>query len=115
MGLRRWRLQGRRWLAAVKVALTALLFGSFVSLAYSAAGAALSLTLMLLLKKSGRFSPVGVSVAGGVAHNLGQILTAVAFFGRAEIAYYLPVLVVSGTMSGIFIGLCGGIAVNRVK
>lgn len=102
-------------LAAVKVGLTALLFGSFVSLAYSAAGALMSLLTMLLLKRTGKFSSVGVSVAGGVAHNVGQILTAVVILGRAEIAYYLAVLAVSGTLSGVLVGLCGGIAVRRVK
>lgn len=102
-------------LAAVKVSLTALLFGTFVSLAYSAAGAALSLIVMILLKKTERFSSVGVSVAGGVAHNAGQILTAIAILGRAEIAYYLPILVISGTLSGILVGICGGIAEKRVK
>ena len=102
-------------LAVIKVALTALLFGSFVSLAYSAVGATLSLLTMVLLKRTGKFSPVGVSVAGGVAHNIGQILTAIAFFGRPEIAYYLPILIISGTLSGILVGLVGGIAVKRVK
>ena len=101
--------------AAVKVILTALLFGSFVSMAYSAAGAVLSLTVMSLLKKSERFSALGISVSGGVAHNVGQILMAVILLGRVEIAYYLPVLVVSGTLSGIAVGICGGLAVKRVR
>lgn len=101
--------------AAVKVTLTALLFGSFVSLAYSAAGAVLSLTVMSLLKKSHRFSAIGISVCGGVSHNVGQILMAIMLLGRGELAYYLPVLVVSGTLSGIAVGICGGLAANRVK
>ena len=101
--------------AAVKVALTALLFGSFVSLAYSAAGAVLSLAVMMLMKRIRLFSPIGISIGGGVAHNVGQILMAIVLLGRAEIAYYLPVLIISGTVSGILVGLCGGIAATRIK
>ena len=99
---------------ALTVALTAALFGSFVSLAYSAAGAILSLTVMTLLKRVKHFSHTGVSVAGGVAHNVGQIIMAVILLERAEIAYYLPVLTVTGTLAGILVGICGGIAINRV-
>ena len=101
--------------AAVKVALTALLFGSFVSLAYSVAGATLSLAAMIALKRLKCFSAVGVSIAGGVAHNIGQIAVAVILLGRAELALYLPVLAVSGTAAGIIVGLCGGVALDRIK
>lgn len=101
--------------AGVKVALTALLFGSFVSLAYSVSGAILSLAVMIALKRVKCFSAVGVSIAGGVAHNIGQIAVAVALLGRAELALYLPVLALSGTAAGIIVGLCGGVALNRIK
>lgn len=99
---------------AAKVIMTALLFGSFVSLAYSAAGAVLSLAVMMILRRCHRFTTVGVSVAGGVAHNVGQIVVAILILGRVELAYYLPVLTVSGTLAGVIVGLCGGVALKRV-
>lgn len=101
-------------ISLVRVALVALLFGSGVSLAYSAAGAVLSLTVMGLLKKTGKFSSVGVSVAGGVAHNAGQILVAMALLETARLAWYLSVLWISGTVAGVLIGVVSGELVKRV-
>ena len=80
---------------------------------YSAAGAALSLLGMILLKKSGRLGSVAVSVLGGVLHNAGQILMAVVLMG-SNVVYYLPVLIVSGTIAGIGIGLLAAILVKRI-
>ena len=102
-------------ISLVRVLLASLLFGNFFSLAYSLAGAALSLLLMLLLKKSGKFSVTGVSVAGGVAHNAGQILVAMVLLETAEIGYYLPVLCVSGTAAGICVGLLAALLLRRIK
>ena len=99
----------------VRVFLVSLLFGNFMSLAYSLAGAVLSLALMVLLKKTEKFSVVGVSVAGGVMHNAGQLLMAVILMGTAQIAYYLPVLVITGTVTGVLIGLVSALVINRVK
>lgn len=99
----------------VRCVLTALLFGSVMSLAYSLAGAALSLTVMALLKKWNKFSAVGVSIAGGITHNAGQIIVAVLVTGVEEIAYYMPVLAVGGTLAGLVIGVAGAIVLNRLK
>ena len=99
----------------VRVLAVALLFGTPVSMAYSAAGAVLSFLGMVLLKKTDLLSEVGVSVAGGVLHNVGQILLAMFLLGTAELGYYMVFLAISGTISGILIGLCGAFAVKRVK
>lgn len=102
-------------ISVIRVVLISVLFGNTLSLAYSAAGTLLSLTVMVLLKKSDKFSVTGVSVAGGVFHNAGQIAVAVLMLGTKEIAYYLPVLCISGTIAGICIGAVSGIIINRVK
>jgi heptaprenyl diphosphate synthase len=98
----------------VRVCLSSLLFGTVMTLAYSIAGAVLSLLFMTLLKKTDRFSAVGVSVTGGILHNVGQILVAMVLLDTPQIAYYLLVLTVTGTLSGILIGLCGGVLVKRL-
>ena len=98
----------------VRVVLVTLLFGNGAALAYSVAGAVLSLAVMGLLWKTGKFSPVGVSVAGGVAHNAGQILVAMALLETARLAWYLPVLWISGTVAGVLIGVVAGVLVKRV-
>lgn len=76
----------------LRITLTAVLFGNFNSFLFSMAGGMLSLLVMVILKKSGHFSIVGVSVAGGVFHNVGQITAAVFLMDTTAIYYYLPVL-----------------------
>lgn len=99
----------------VRMTAVALLFGNPMTFAYSLAGGALSLLAMALLRRMDFLSMVGVSVAGGVLHNVGQILMAMLLLGTAELGYYLIVLSVTGTVSGIFVGLCGSFAVKRFK
>ncbi len=101
-------------ISLARVVLVTLLFGNGAALAYSIAGAALSLSLMGLLKKTGKFSSVGVSVAGGVAHNAGQILVAMALLETSRLAWYLPVLWISGTVAGVLVGIVSGALVKRI-
>ena len=75
----------------------------------------LSLAVMAGLKKLDWFSILGVSIAGGVGHNIGQLLVAVAVLGTARLGWYLPVLLFSGTLAGIVIGAAGGLVAERVK
>ena len=102
-------------ISLVRVVLVSLTFGNAYSFAYSLAGAVLSFAVMAVLKRTGRFSIVGVSVAGGVCHNIGQILVAMAVLGTARLAWYLPPLLVSGTAAGVAIGLAGGTVTERIK
>lgn len=91
----------------VRILLASMLFGTPMTMIYSLAGAAVSLLLMALLHRTDRFSTVGVSVAGGVAHNGGQILTAMLILQTEQIGYYMPVLAVTGTVAGVCVGLAG--------
>ena len=99
----------------VRLCLSSILFGTPLTFAYSLAGAVLSLSVMILLKKTGWFSTVGVSVAGGVLHNLGQIIVAVFVLGTAEIAYYMIILTLTGTVAGIFVGASGAALLKYIK
>lgn len=99
----------------VRILAVSILFGNPMTFAYSVAGGLLSLTAMAFLKHFDFLSMIGVSVAGGVLHNVGQILMAMLLLETAELGYYLVVLAVTGTISGILIGLCGGFAVKRVR
>lgn len=99
----------------VRVILVSMLFGSIASLFYSLAGAALSLTGMGLLKKTGRFTEIMVSVTGGILHNVGQIGMACLILETAALRYYLPFLLVSGIIAGIVVGILSAILVQRIK
>lgn len=99
----------------IRVILVSLLFSNAMAMAYSIAGAVLSLLVMWILKKTDKFSVIGVSVAGGVMHNVGQIIMAVILLGTEQIALYLPVLIITGTATGIVIGIVAGLVINRFK
>ena len=102
-------------ISGVRVVLVALLFGNVMTLAYSISGAVFSLLVMMGLKRIGKFGYVGISAGGGIAHNIGQIFCAAVLLGTKQIMYYLPVLIISGTVSGIAIGIVSGLLVSRIK
>lgn len=102
-------------ISLARAVLVSLMFGNAYSFAYSLAGAVLSLGVMAGLKKLDKFSIIGVSIAGGVSHNLAQILVAMAVMGTARLGWYLPALLVSGTAAGTAIGAAGGAVVKRIR
>lgn len=101
-------------LSLVRVLLVSLLFGSVGAMLYSLAGAVLSLAVMALLRRIDRFSTVGISVAGGVAHNAGQILMAMFILQTKQLLVYLPVLAVSGIAGGVLTGLAAALLIRRI-
>ncbi len=98
----------------LRILLVSMLFGNAMAMFYSLAGGVLSMAVMILLRKLGFMSEVGVSVAGGVTHNVGQILMAMLLLETAELGYYLVVLTVTGTIAGILIGLCGSLLIRKI-
>ena len=101
-------------LSLVRVVLVSLLFGSVGAMLYSLAGAVLSLAVMALLRRIDRFSTVGISVAGCVAHNAGQILMAMLILQTKQLLGYLPVLAVSGIAGGVLTGLAAALLIRRI-
>lgn len=101
-------------LSLVRVVLVSLLFGSVGAMLYSLAGAVLSLAVMALLRRIDRFSTVGISVTGGVAHNAGQILMAMLILQTKQLLGYLPVLAVSGIAGGVLTGLAAALLIRRI-
>ena len=98
----------------IRIILVGLTFGNAFSLVYSMAGGILSFVVMLLLYKTGRFSEAGVGAAGGVAHNLVQIIVAMIVMKAAGVAFYLPVLIASGLVAGVIIGILSGLVVAKL-
>lgn len=102
-------------ISLIRVALVSMLFGSPVSLIYSFSGAVLSLLSMILLKKLTPLTTVTISVAGGVMHNIGQIAAACFMLSTNVVIYYLPFLLISGTVAGIVVGIASALLADRVK
>lgn len=101
-------------LTVLRVLLVSLLFGNVLTLAYSIAGATISLALMAFLKRIDLFSEVGVSIVGGISHNAAQIAVACILMDTSQIAYYLPPLIISGVVTGAAIGIGGALLIKKI-
>ncbi len=101
------------FISVVRIVLSGLTFGGVSTLIYSLAGGILSFAVMAIVKKCKKLSVTGVSVLGAIAHNIGQIAVAGAVMGTYRIVYYLPVLLVSGAVTGVVIGILSNIVISR--
>ncbi len=108
-------LKGAFVISVVRIVLSGLTFGGLFSMLYSLAGGLLSFAVMAILSRKKVFGTVGVSVCGGVAHNIGQLLVAMAVLETESVWYYFPVLLISGSVAGVLIGLLGGWMTGRIQ
>lgn len=99
----------------IRIVIAGLLFNGLFGMLYSLAGAAVSLIGMILLKKTDLFSVVGVSMAAGVLHNLGQLLMASALISDLRIFFYFPVLLFSGIAAGIIVGIVSAYILRTLR
>ena len=102
-------------ISIVRILLAGFMFGSGMSVIYSLAGGILSFFAMLLLKHTGKFSIVAESHFAATIHTIGQLLVAAAVIENMKLFYYLPVLVIAGTVTGILIGLIAGRILPAVR
>lgn len=98
----------------LRIALASLLFGTAVSAAYALSGGLLSFLIMWALLRSGKFSTAGVSLAGGAAHNLGQLAAAAVVLGTVRVVAYLPALLLCGVTAGALNGVCAAAVLHRL-
>ena len=89
----------------MRIIICSMLFGTFTSFWYSFIGGLLSFGIMIIIKKTDKFSPMGISICGAIAHNVGQIAVAVILMEEFKIAFYLPVLLIVGAITGAIIGI----------
>ena len=90
-----------------RIIISGLTFSGLFACIYSLGGAVLSITIMVLMKKNGKFGIIGMSMTGGAVHNLGQVIVAVIFVGKG-VLYDFPILVVSGLAAGMLTGIVTG-------
>ena len=101
-------------ISLIRILLAGITFGNMAAMVYSLAGGILSLAVMIIARKTDKLSPTGVSILGGVFHNVGQIIVAIIVLETARLVYYLPVLIVSGLVAGVIIGLLTAEIVKRL-
>ncbi len=102
-------------LSLTRVLLVGLTFGNFAMMLYSMAGALLSFIVMFMARRTKKLSITGVSVLGGVFHNVGQIIVAIFMLQTRELIFYLPFLIIIGTISGVVIGILAAMISRRIK
>jgi len=98
----------------IRIVIVSMLFGTLTGFMFSAVGGVLSTVVMILLKKTGKFSSIGISSAGGLSHNIGQIIVAMIMTGTVHILWYLGILWITGIVSGILVGLIGGMICQHI-
>lgn len=102
-------------ISTIRVILSSLLFGTMLTFAYSIAGAILSFIIMVILKKKTTLAMMTISIIGAVSHNIGQIIMAVIIMSTKEIIYYLPILMITGVISGTIIGILSSLLIQFTK
>ncbi|MEE1243814.1 Gx transporter family protein [Frisingicoccus sp.] len=102
-------------ISMIRIMLVSMTFGSLSAMLYSMAGGLLSFAGMVLLKKIPNLSVVGISVVGGVLHNVGQILVAIAVVENINLISYLPPLLIAGTITGMLIGIVASQVIPRIR
>ena len=99
----------------VRIIVVGLIFGNLFSISFSIAGALISYVIMALLKRIDIFSPIGVSVAGGVAHNVGQLLIAALVIESYSVINYMPILIFAGIICGLIIGIVSNVVIRYLS
>ncbi len=113
--LYKWGVKQALLLSVLRIILSGFMFGNMFSILYSLAGGLLSLFFMFFLKNRNSFSVIGVSIAGGVTHNLGQLLVAMAVVESYKVGFYFPVLMIAGMLTGLLIGILSKEVLKRLK
>ena len=114
IALYKMRLREVYLLSIVRVLLSGFIFGNYFSIIYSLAGGLLSLTVMAVFKRKDGFSIMGISIAGGVFHNVGQLIVAMLVVETFSVAYYVPVLLIAGMITGLLIGIVSNEMLKRL-
>lgn len=103
------------FIAIIRIVLAGFTFGGVTTMLYSLAGGVLSFLVMAIMQKNNKFSIIGVSMAGGVVHNAGQMIVAGLVMNTARIIYYFPFLIFAGLATGLLIGLVSNILISRLQ
>lgn len=114
VGLYTIGIPGTIAVALIRIVLVGFTFGNVSSMLYSLSGGIVSMILMVAFRKLNWFSQTGVSIIGGIGHNIGQLMMAAFITETAGVFYYLPFLMVAGVVSGAVIGLLGGLVTERI-
>ena len=113
--LYRYRAKEAAVISLIRIVVIGFLFANLFSILYSLAGAALSLLCMTAARRFSGLSIVGVSILGGVTHNLGQLIVAALVVENGNVFYYFPALLISGLVTGALIGIVTGEILKRTK
>jgi len=115
VGLYTVGISGTVVVSLLRIILVGFTFGNLFAMLYSLGGWGVSILLMILCRKKGWFGTAGISILGGVGHNIGQICVAAYVVKQAGVFFYLPMLLLAGTAAGLIIGIVGSMIINRIS
>ena len=113
--LDRYSVKEAALVSVVRILVIGFMFGNLASIMYSLAGGLLSLAVMLILKKTDKLSILAVSVLGGICHNIGQLIVAILVVENLKLIFYVPVLLISGFVTGLLIGIVSRVILPAVR
>ena len=113
--LDRYSFKEAALVSVVRILVIGFMFGNLASIMYSLAGGLLSLAVMLILKKTDKLSILAVSVLGGICHNIGQLIVAILVVENLKLIFYVPVLLISGFVTGLLIGIVSRVILPAVR
>lgn len=99
----------------IRILIIGMFFGNLFSILFSIAGAVISYLVMVAIKKISKVSMITVGIFGGVFHNIGQMVVAIFVVDTYQVIYYLPVLIITGIITGAIIGAVGRMIYTRTK
>lgn len=99
-------------ISIIRIILVGFTFGNLSTMIYSLGGGLLSWLVMAICKKTKLLSTIGVSIAGGISHNIGQIIVATIVLENANLMYYFAILLITGTITGFLIGMVGAMLIK---
>ena len=113
--LDRYSFKEAALVSVVRILVIGFMFGNLASIMYSLAGGLLSLAVMLILKKTDKLTILAVSVLGGICHNIGQLIVAILVVENLKLIFYVPVLLISGFVTGLLIGIVSRVILPAVR
>lgn len=99
----------------VRIILSTIFTGPISYLMFSIGGGYLSLIIMYLFNKMNGFSIIGISILGAIGHNIGQLLVASLIVKNIAMTTYLPFMLITSLVTGMFVGLVSKLAIPYVK
>lgn len=99
----------------IRIIIVGAMFGNLFGILFSISGALISFCVMAISKKINKLSVITIAILGGVSHNIAQLIIAGFVVETYSVLVYIPVLIISGLITGAVIGILSEIVIKRIN